>query len=58
MTAQKAKALSLRWFSDYHFFKQLARREEDPSMKKCYQDKAEEAKKEYDQIIEQFGGRK
>jgi len=52
----KKKAAALRWFSDYHFFKQMAKREESPSLKKFYQDKARTAKQEYDSLMKEIGG--
>lgn len=53
----KEKALAFRWFSDYHFYKQMAKREERPSGKKHFQERAKEAKKEYDAIMERIGNR-
>lgn len=51
------KAAALRWFSDYHFFKQLAKRAENPVWKKYYQDRARAAKLEHDALMKEIGGR-
>ena len=53
----KKKAMALRWFSDYHFYRQMAKRAENPSWMKHFQDRAKEAKKEYDAIMERIGNR-
>ena len=53
----RKKATALRWFSDYQFFKQMAKREESPSLKKYYQDRARTAKQEYDALMKEIGGK-
>jgi len=53
----RRKAAAYRWFSDYQFFKQIAKREQDPALKKQYQARAREAKKEYDTLMREIGGR-
>ena len=53
----KKKAAALRWFSDYHFYRQMEKREQDPEKKKYFQDRAREAKNEYDSLMREIGGR-
>ena len=53
----KKKAAALRWFSDYHFYRQMEKREQDPEKKKYFRDMAREAKNEYDSLMREIGGR-
>ena len=52
----KKKAMALRWFNDYHFYRQMARRETDPVRKNYFQDRGKEAKQEYDALMRKIGG--
>lgn len=51
------QSLAFRWLSDYHFYRQIAKREQDPRQKEYFQRKAREAKQEYDALMEKIGGR-